>query len=727
MSFVQELKRRNVFRVGIAYLIAAWLIAQATELALDSFGAPGWVIKTVLLLLVAGFPIALLFAWAFELTPEGLKREKDVDRAESITPTTGRKIDFLVIAALALALVFVVVDQYVFEEQVDSADQELSIAVLPFRNRSAIAEDAYFVDGIHDDILTQLARLSVFDTVISRTSVEQYRDTTKTMPQIGQELGVTAILEGGVQRAGNKVRINVQLIDAGSDEHLWADSYEEELTIDNLFAIQRRISMGIASQLQATLTANDERELSRLPTENLEAYDAYLLGKKVMADRTLEDLRAAKSYFEQAVALDQGFALAHVGIADSTNLLVAFFGFDNLEQRRELLSNAESAARNVLAIDDRLGEAYAALGYNDWLRGENTSGATNFHLAIEYAPNYAPAYRWYAQVLWQLGREAEALDTMLRGVALDPLSRVTNAILADAYDIVGQTDKALATYDRVLAIDPKFQFGINQKAWFHFDHGDFVSAIALWRQELDIYPTTSLIPGFISWAYSHLNANEERDYWGSLAARVSNELQRKYARLFEHIEQGRKDEAADLALEILRIGPACLDCWNLIVDRSIDAGNPAAVLDLIREHYPDLLDSSGQGVVRRNVIAVPWAIWALRHSERFAEAETLAASALDLVNRSPRVAVRGFGVRIADVKILTVLGKYQDALNALREAIDSGWRTEYNAELGDPLLDPIRDAPEFVAAREQVDADMASQLARIRKMEANGELPLLPE
>ena len=253
-----ELKRRNVVRVAVAYAIVSWLILQLTDVLVPMLNLPESVGRLVFLLLLVGFPLAMFFAWAYELTPEGLKKEKDVDRSESVTHLTGREFDFAIIGLMAAAILYLVLDNYVLikapSEIADEVAQksiaapsesDKSIAVLPFRNRSAVAEDAYFVDGIHDDILTRLAKLSSLDKVISRTSMEQYRETTKPMPQIGQELGVATILEGGVQRAGDRVRIIVQLIDADRDEHLWAESYDRELTVENIFAIQSEIATAI--------------------------------------------------------------------------------------------------------------------------------------------------------------------------------------------------------------------------------------------------------------------------------------------------------------------------------------------------------------------------------------------------------------------------------------------------------------------------------------------------
>ena len=270
MSLFNELKRRNVFRVGVAYLVGAWLLIQVSDIVIDNIGAPPIVLQIIFLALGIGFFVSLFFAWAFELTPEGVKRERDVDRSQSITPQTGKKLNNTILLMMALAIAYLLFDKF-SEKGPDTFSQETtnqitqvgdkkmypapfqepainrqSIAVLPFDNRSRNVDDEYFTEGIHDDLLTNLAHIGSLK-VISRTSVNQYKGTEKTIPQIAEELGVATVMEGAVQRSGNTVRINVQLIDAKTDEHLWAEIFDRELTAENLFAIQSDISQKIAN------------------------------------------------------------------------------------------------------------------------------------------------------------------------------------------------------------------------------------------------------------------------------------------------------------------------------------------------------------------------------------------------------------------------------------------------------------------------------------------------
>ncbi len=292
MSFFSELKRRNVFRVGFAYAVVAWLVMQFADVVLNNITAPGWVFQVIMLLLAIGFPIVLVFAWAFEMTPEGLKKEKDVDRSQSIAPQTGRKLDRTIIVFLVLALAYFAYDKFVsgiprgdsaetVQAEADNQDaaaidkestplarseDDKSVAVLPFASRSTNPEDQFFAEGMHDDLLTQLAKIGSMK-VISRTSVMEYKDTTKKIPQIAAELGVATILEGGVQRSGSRIRFNAQLIDAKTDEHLWAETYDRDLTAENLFDIQAEIARAIAQALQATLSPEEEASIRPGPDQ----------------------------------------------------------------------------------------------------------------------------------------------------------------------------------------------------------------------------------------------------------------------------------------------------------------------------------------------------------------------------------------------------------------------------------------------------------------------------
>src|SRR5881397_3433694 len=322
-NFFSELKRRNVYKVAVAYAVVAWLTIQAASIFLPAFNAPQWAMQIVILILVVGFPIALVFSWAFEITPEGIKRESEIEADESITHHTGRKIVALTIV-LAVVATGLLIFQFVRARSTSSLSTNASsvtnksIAVLPFDNLSGDPQNAYFSEGVQDEILTRLAKIAELK-VISRTSTQRFKSAPNDLRQIAQQLGVANILEGSVQKANDQVRVNVQLINAITDAHLWADTYDRKLT--DIFVIESDIAKTIADTLQAKLSRSAEHVLASRPTENPEAHELYLKGRYFWNRRTGENLKKAADYFQQAIGKDPQYALAYSGLADCHVLL----------------------------------------------------------------------------------------------------------------------------------------------------------------------------------------------------------------------------------------------------------------------------------------------------------------------------------------------------------------------------------------------------------------------
>jgi len=475
MSFFQELQRRNVVKMAVLYAVASWLIIQIGDVLFDTFDLPSSWLRLVVAVLLLCFPIALILSWVFEMTPEGIKREQDVDRSHSVTHQTGRKINTLIIALLVLAIVVVAVDRLIPEtaEVVDTPAVELleerpmpdanqlaaakftpatetSIAVLPFASRSTRDEDIYFVDGIHDDILTQLSKLSVFDKVISRTSTEQYRGTKKSLVQIGQELGVATILEGGVQRAGNRVRINMQLIDTGNDRHLWAETYDRELSAENIFDIQSEITKSVAAALNAVLSSNDEMALQKRPTQSLEAYDAYISGRVLLRSYFEEEerLRQAIASFDRAIELDPEFAEA---FAERAVALLNMYWYTAAEGRwREA---ADESLRKAEALAPDAPETLSARGfYHYWGYLDYDRADASFLRALEIAPNYVDALNGKGFNARRAGRFDETIALLEKAHRVDPLNKDTIQSLAQTYAQLGRFEEAQSVLRRAQAI-----------------------------------------------------------------------------------------------------------------------------------------------------------------------------------------------------------------------------------------------------------------------------------
>ena len=433
MSIFEELSRRNVFRVAVAYTIGAWFIAQIADLVLNNIGAPDWVMKSLFLLLVIGFAAALIISWAYEITSEGIKRERDVIRDNSITHLTARKLDYITVAA-ALGVAGMFGWQQMAGDRPATASVPMttiaeskpaarlgarSIAVLPFANRSNRDEDLFFTDGIHDDLLTQLAKIHDLK-VISRTSVMQYRDTNMRIPEIAAELGVATVLAGGVQRAGQRIRINAQLIDVATDQHLWAETFDREMTIDNLFDIQTEITRKIVAAVRGQLTTEEQQAISGAPTQSLEAYDAFLRARNLLTGSgySMEKYKAAQPYAEKAVAIDPKFALAHLLLADIHGNAV-WIGYDVSPQRQQAAASAMNKAEGVLG--DQSPELLAA--QSEYLyRFEQDYPASLIKLQIAQAamPGNVSIFEKLGFTQRRLGLWEESVESMLQAAELDP-------------------------------------------------------------------------------------------------------------------------------------------------------------------------------------------------------------------------------------------------------------------------------------------------------------------
>jgi TolB-like protein len=305
-NILTELKRRNVYRAAVAYGVVAWFLTQLTTQVFPFFEIPNYAVRFVVVALAVGFPIAMLLSWVYEFTPEGIVRTEDLNpvQAKSVQRATGRILDFIIIGALLLVIAMLIVGRLPFYRQTGESISQKSVAVLPFENLSQDKANAYFAEGIQDEILTRLSKISDLK-VISRTSTQHYKSAPENLPEIAKQLGVAHILEGRVQKSGDAVRVNVQLIKAANDSHLWADTYDRRLT--DIFSVESEVAKAIAEQLQAKLTGWEEQVIAVKPTDNPEAYDAYLRGRVYMS--SVNDV-ATQKYLREAVRLDPKFALA---------------------------------------------------------------------------------------------------------------------------------------------------------------------------------------------------------------------------------------------------------------------------------------------------------------------------------------------------------------------------------------------------------------------------------
>jgi TolB-like protein/Flp pilus assembly protein TadD len=662
MSLFAELKRRNVFRVGAAYVVVGWLLLQAADILLDNFGAPEWVFKSFAALLVLGLPLALFLAWAFELTPEGVKRTEDVVETESVTPRTGSRIDRLIVIGLLAVISILVVERVWFAgsgsdtavnapaessvaeepaatgqggtdggsrpDAVPVAEKE-SIAVLPFANMSADPEQEFFADGITEDILTRLASIGEL-RVISRTSIMRYKNSDKSLPEIAAELGVSHVLEGSVRRAGNQVRITGQLIRAADDAHLWAESFDRELA--DIFAVQAEIAGRIVQALALQLTEGEREQLQRQGTDNAAAYEHYLLGRAQM-NQSYSDFGAylalmerAETDFRAALEKDPDYADAWAGLARS---LLSRLGAE--PERAEANYQAGiDAARRAIRLAPESATGYVWLGRAYLARGLGEAAAEQFRLAAEIEPDSVDVLSAQAGILSREGRRADAVKLLERAVRIEPGDTSLHNQLGTTYANLGELQRARQAYS---------------VAW-----GELVPHEARLRC---MFAGIALLAGEVAAARDHV------------------------AR-FQELEPDSPFQA---------------NCSLLFYLRTQDLVTARQLFEQRREYFE-----------QREPLRVALV---LARTQPDAELEPLLARAeRRLREEMPRAWGSALEYELGQIKLLR--GDHAAALARLESAVGLGWRSYRELEM-DITWDPIRDDPSFHALVRQVDEDLARQ------------------
>ncbi len=455
MSFFNELKRRNVFKVGVAYAVASWLLLQIIDLVLENINSPDWVMQVFMLFLAVGFPIAIIVAWAFEMTPDGVKLQKNVDPNQSINRHTGHQLNRGIIMILSMAIVLLLTDRFRDEifgapeaEEVkteitsraadDQADADISIAVLPFRDMSAAQDQSYFGEGIAEELLNALVKVDGLD-VASRTSTFSLAGEKLDIPAIAARLGVNHILEGSIRTSGQQVRVTAQLIQVSKDVHLWSETYDGSL--DDIFKIQDEITGKITDALKLQLGSGDLTSSSDVLTSNAEAYQLYLQGRHLWRQRNAASINEAIRLFKQAVELDPGFSRAW------SNLAVAYLNqpdYDRSYDPEEGMERGLMAAEKALAITPQSTEALIIKANYNLDHCNVAESARLYETAIGLNPDDPTAHHWYAILLSMAGRMNLALEHIEKAKNIDPLISAVIAIEANIYKILGDYAKAEA-------------------------------------------------------------------------------------------------------------------------------------------------------------------------------------------------------------------------------------------------------------------------------------------
>jgi len=449
-NFFSELKRRNVYKVAVAYIVAGWALSQGIAQVFPVFDIPNWAIRLIVILIIIGLPIALVLAWSFEITPQGIKRTETADAMPEATRKKKHVWIYVVVIGAVLSIGLFFLGRFTALNTASPArTSNKSIAVLPFANLSRDPDNEYFAAGIQDEIISRIAQISDLK-VVSCSSTQRYKGIARNLRQVASELGVTNVLEGSVQKSNDQVHVNVQLVNALTDTHLWANIYDRKLV--DVFGVESEIAKNIAEALQARLTGSEKSSIAKTPTVNPEAYELYLKGRFFWNKRTGEDLRKAIDYFKQATTKDPDYALAYAGLADSYLLLPNYGGASS----KEALPPARAAAKKALELDDSLAEAHASLGLLATIELDLDRATSELERAVQLKPNYATAHHWFALSLMTLGRYAPAIAEGKRAVELDPLSLIINADFSWIYFCARRYDEAEAQARKTLEMDPRF-------------------------------------------------------------------------------------------------------------------------------------------------------------------------------------------------------------------------------------------------------------------------------
>ncbi len=466
MSFFSELKRRKVFKVAAAYVIVGWLIMQVGDVMAPAMRLPDWINSALAFFLILGFPVALVLSWALELTPEGIRLEKNVDQSKSIDHLSGRRLDFWIIALLFLAVGFFAFDKFVLDPGRDAARVETavqsvrdepepasarpadrSIAVLAFEDMSPQQDQQYLSDGIAEELLNALAQIPDL-RVISRSSAFSYKGKDVRLDQIAAELDVAHILEGSVRKAGDRVRITAQLIDARRDIHVWSETYDR--TLDDIFAVQEDVARSVAASLRATLSPAADERISTQPTENLAAYDLYLKGREALHLDNAENNQIATQLFEEAIELDADYALAWAGLADSFAQRDGRFGFP----QGSTAGTANDYAQKALSIDPSLAEAHKSLGYAHLKQGEVEEALEAYLKAVELNPNYYDVWVGLSWIYETTGRYDDGVLAGLRAHRLAPNDLSALFYLVHNLKYLSFDEQVLVYAGKMLQLDP---------------------------------------------------------------------------------------------------------------------------------------------------------------------------------------------------------------------------------------------------------------------------------
>ncbi len=525
MSFFDELKRRKVYRVPALYLVVSWLVLQVADVFMEFLPLPEWTGSLIFVLLVLGFPVALVMAWAFQLTPEGLRRE-DGPGEEATQGSRLYKLDALIMISLLVVAGYAVYSHdWGGDSGGDLSPSRINaIVVLPLEDLTNDPAQAYFVSGMHDALITELSKVEAL-SVISRTSAMAYKNTEKSVPQIARELGVDAVVEGSVLRAGSTVRVTAQLIEAATDRHLWAENYDRELT--DILALYGEVAREIVAQIRVKVTQGEAARLISSRTVDPAAYERYLQGRYLCENWSPPDMQQGIELMREAARLDPGYAPAQAELA----LCLQYSAFFNYVAPLDIYEEANAAARRAVELDEQLAEAHVALaGVLYYLDFNRAAAELQLQRALELNPGSVKALIHSSWMLGESGRFEDALPPTLRAIELDPLNTSANHALGQIYLLARDFDRAIEAFDKALAMDRGDPVLVSWPAWAYVEKGEFQRALELSRMAVELSDRAPLYVSQLAYIHTRMGHLDEA------------------GRLREEIRQSDLAAASDLAL-----------------------------------------------------------------------------------------------------------------------------------------------------------------------------------
>jgi len=701
----EELKRRNVFRVAAAYLVAAWLVLQVLDVLTPILQIPDWVARTLLYLLILGFVAALILSWVYELTEKGVQRDEDVSHTRLGQRIGGRKLDFVIIALLSVAVAFMVLDKYVAWEP------ERSVAVLPFENLSAKSEETVFIDGMHRGIVPKLEKLKALDKVIGIDSVEHFRDSDLSVMEIADELDVATILKGDVQRLGDRVRVNVQLIDADDGTAIWAETYERKLSIYNVFAAQADIARNIAAGLHLTLSDEEEEQFEHDGTNSLEAHEEWLLGKSELKYPTEPRVDRAMGHFERALELDPDYVLAWVGITEALNARMMVRGID---YSFAVYDPWRHAVDRALEIDPLSTEALLSLARLKVNTVQFEESEEYILKAIELSPNHAPAYGLYSGLLRAAGRLDEARWASDKSMELEPIPSLSTLInRAMTFLFMGDVEQVEET--TLQAFPEHADYMLLYLAPWMGNHGrDFGRALR-WAEEARKHPPVH------PWVQKGRCETLIGLDMPEQAKQCIQELEDELGEIPE-LRNSLAVLEGDFDLIVARIEPFLNNSdlprgmkWGISIDLLL-AGRPELAWPIVQDIAQKWIGDEPIDFSKTNLVGMTTTAYLLFLNGQTDRANYLFDGALDRMATARRT--DGYGT--LDVWVHLVRGDNDKSAAALRESIDEGvfpfwWN--YRS----PIFDGMRADPELNALLEEMEAEIVRQR---RWYEENRNKPL---